>query len=98
MFAAIFCFFGKILKWTFLTILILICGQLVHWRDQTVSDHIKTAIHRVEYWSRPARQFAEGATERAQALSQNIKADLSDSGAEKFSSEERARLRKVFHN
>jgi hypothetical protein len=85
---------GQVFKWTFIVILILVGGHLVHWRGESVSDHVKSTLGVVEGLKQPAMQLADKAGE----LGRDLKVGAANSGAEKISAEERARLRKVFHN
>ena len=85
---------GQVFKWTFIVLLILVGGHLVHWRGQSVSEHVRTALGVMEGLKEPARELAD----RAGEFSKGLKVGAAKPGLEKISAEERARLRKVFHN
>lgn len=94
MLGSFFGLIGQIFKWTFIVLLILVGGHLVHWRGESVSDHVKSTLGVVEGLKQPARQLAEKAGE----LGKEIQVGSTNPAVEKISAEERARLRKVFHN
>ena len=94
MLGSFFGLIGRVFKWTFIVLLILVGGHLVHWRGESVSDHVKSTLGVVEGLKQPARQFAE----KAQEFSKDIQVGSTNPAVEKISAEERARLRKVFHN
>lgn len=85
---------GQVIKWTFIVLLILVGGHMVHWRGESVSDHVRSMLGTLEGLKQPAKDLATKAGE----LSKDLKVGATTSGLEKISAEERARLRKVFHN
>jgi hypothetical protein len=85
---------GQVFKWTFIVLLILVGGHLVHWRGQSVSDHVRSTLGVVQGLMEPAIQLAN----KAGKLGRGLQVGVANPGAEKISAEERARLRKVFHN
>jgi hypothetical protein len=94
MLGSFFGLIGQVFKWTFIVLLILVGGHLVHWRGESVSDHVKSTLGVVEGLKKPASELAGKAGE----LSRELKLGSANPAVEKISAEERARLRKVFHN
>jgi len=94
MLGSFFGLIGQVFKWTVIVLLVLVGGHLVHWRGQSISNHVKSTLGIVEGLKEPAMQLADKAGE----FSRELKVGAANSGAEKISAEERARLRKVFHN
>ena len=98
MLGTLFSLVTHVFKWVFFTILVLIAGQLVHWRGRSVSDHVKGTLAAVDEWARPAKAIAERTRERVEDLSKQIEVGTKAEETEKISAAERARLRKIFSN
>jgi len=98
MIGALFGFLIKLFKWTSFTVLVLLAGQLVHWRGLSLSDHIKQTLSFIETWTGPAQTIAEQTRDKMDSFSKQIEFGAKKQESEKISAAERARLRKVIHN
>lgn len=83
-----------IVRWAFIVLFVLVAGHLVHWRGNSISDHVKTTLGMVEGLRQPALAFAG----RAEELGSGMKNRSVARELEKISAEERARLEKVLHH
>ena len=82
MLGTLFGFVMKVFKWTFFTLLVLVAGQLVHWRGHSVSDHVKNTLGVVEDWTQPARDIAEQTRDKVGDLSRQIHFGAKAEGSE----------------
>lgn len=65
----------SLIKWTAFAAIILVLGQVVEWRNRTISDHIKTTLSHFDTQNRIS-QATERASKRVEQFSKEERARL----------------------